>query len=51
MTDTAGKARISGALVGHLGTYAKVLTATVDAKTATVGFSVIIEDPCKTAVF
>ena len=32
-------------------TYAEVLTATVDTKTVTANFNVIIKDPCSTATF
>jgi hypothetical protein len=50
-TSSEGIVRISGAIFGDIGIYAETLTATVDAQSITVNFSIIIEDPCKTAIF
>lgn len=50
-TSSAGNVRISGASFSNIGTYSETLTSTVNGQTVTANFSVVIEDPCKTAVF
>ncbi len=50
-TSSGGSVRISGANFADIGIYAETLTATVDAQSITVNFSIIIEDPCKIAIF
>ena len=50
-TTTAGNVRISGATINNDGTYVQTLTATVDGKTSTASYTVIIKDPCSTATF
>ena len=48
---SGGNIRISGATNANYNTYAEILTATVDGKTATANFNVIIKDPCSSATF
>ena len=50
-TVSGGSVRISGATYVDIGNYAETLTATVDGQTTSANFSVIIVDPCETAVF
>jgi hypothetical protein len=50
-SSTGGFIQINGATISQHNTYAEILTATVDAKTAFTNFSVFIKDPCSTAVF
>jgi hypothetical protein len=50
-TASGGIVRISGATLADIGNYSETLTATVAGQTTTANFSIIIDDPCKTAVF
>ena len=48
---TGGNVQINGATNANYNTYLEVLTATVNGKTASANFNVIIKDPCSIAVF
>jgi hypothetical protein len=47
----SGKVTINNATLADKGTFAMTLTATVDGKTASIAFTIIIKDPCSRAVF
>jgi hypothetical protein len=46
-----GNIQVTRAKIDNIGTYENVLTATVDNNTKTVNFTVVIKDPCSSAVF
>jgi hypothetical protein len=50
-SSTGGNIEIKGATIANQNTYAEVLTAMVDGKTATTNFNIVIKDPCSTATF
>jgi hypothetical protein len=50
-SSAAGNIQITGATILDHDTYQETLTATVDGKTATANFDIVIKDPCSTAVF
>jgi hypothetical protein len=45
-TSSGGNVQINGATNANYNTYAETMTATVDGKTVTANFNVIIKDPC-----
>jgi len=47
----SGFIRTNGATLSNLGTYARTLTAVVDAQTTPVSFTIIIKDPCQASTF
>lgn len=46
-----GSIVLNGCGLANIGTYSCTLTATVNSKTATSNFTIIIQDPCKRAIF
>jgi hypothetical protein len=47
----SGFIRTNGATLANIGTYARTLTAVVDAQTTPVSFTVVIKDPCQASNF
>ena len=46
-----GNVQVNEATIADHATYSQTLTATVDSKTATANFDVVIKNPCSAAVF